>query len=286
MQPASVAATLLAMHGLIAKLLPLLLFAGLACGAGQRADASATSSTHRLRSFRRKRAAKHSVYFLGFAGYGEERVFAEEIKLAAKSVGEKYGSTQHSVLLLNDRRDLTTYPLASESSLRYALNALSRVMNRDEDVLFLALSSHGSRGATIEVSNEGMEPRTLGAVTLADLLAESGIRWKVIVVSACFSGAFVEPLADDHTIVITAASKYRTSFGCSDQRDLTYFGEAFYRDSLPGSTQLRAAFEAANARKFAAVKRKRACRPSQPQGYFGPLMEEKLRAVEQAQRSQ
>ena len=118
-------------------------------------------------------------------------------------------------------------------------------MNRDEDVLFLALSSHGSQGATIEVSNEGMEPQPLGAVTLADLLAESGIRWKVIVVSACFSGAFVEPLADDHTIVLTAASKSRTSFGCSDTRDLTYFGEAFYRDSLPGSTQLRAAFETA-----------------------------------------
>ena len=113
-------------------------------------------------------------------------------------MGENYGSASRSVLLLNDRRDLTTYPLASESSLRYALNALSRVMNRDEDVLFLALSSHGSRGATIEVSNEGMEPQTLGAVTLADLLAESGIRWKVIVVSACFSGGFVEPLADNH----------------------------------------------------------------------------------------
>ena len=147
------------------------------------------------------------MYFLGFAGFGEERVFAEEIKLAAQRVGEKYGSAHRSVLLLNDRRDLTTYPLASESSLRYALNALGRVMNRDEDVLFLALSSHGSRDATIDVSNEGMEPQTLSAATLAELLAESGIRWKVIVVSACFSGAFIKPLADDHTIVITAASK-------------------------------------------------------------------------------
>jgi hypothetical protein len=161
------------------------------------------------------------VYFLGFAGYGEERVFAEEIKLAATVVGDIYGSAPRSVLLLNDRRDLTTYPLASESSLRYALKAISRVMNSEEDVLFLALSSHGSRDATIDVSNEGMEPQPLGAVTLAELLAESGIRWKVIVVSACFSGAFVPPLADNHTIVLTAASKSRTSFGCSDTRYLT-----------------------------------------------------------------
>ncbi|HWN48050.1 MAG TPA: C13 family peptidase [Steroidobacteraceae bacterium] len=225
------------------------------------------------------------VYFLGFAGYGEERVFAEEIKLAAKIVGEKYGSASRSVLLLNDRRDLSTYPLASESSLRYSLNALGRVMNRDEDVLFLALSSHGSRGATIEVSNEGMEPRTLGAVTLADLLAESGIRWKVIVVSACFSGAFVEPLADNHTIILTAASRSRTSFGCSDQRDLTYFGEAFYRDSLPGSTQLRAAFETAK-QEIRRREKEEGVRASQPQSYFGPLMEEKLRGIEQTRQAE
>jgi hypothetical protein len=124
------------------------------------------------------------VFFVGFAGYGEERVFAEEIKLAARVVGEKYGSAQRSVLLLNDRRDRTTWPLASASSLRYSLKALARVMNHEDDVLFLTLSSHGSRDATIEVSNEGMTPQTLSAQALTDALAESGIRWKVIVISA------------------------------------------------------------------------------------------------------
>ncbi len=66
------------------------------------------------------------VYFLGFAGFGEERVFAEEIKLAAQRVGERYGSSMRSVLLLNDRRDLSTYPLASPSSLRYSLKAIAQ----------------------------------------------------------------------------------------------------------------------------------------------------------------
>ena len=221
------------------------------------------------------------VFFLGFAGVGEERVFAEEIKLAARVVGENYGSVSRSVLLLNDRRDLTTYPLASESSLRYALKALSHVMNRDEDVLFLALSSHGASDATIDVSNEGREPAALGAVTLAELLADSGIRWRVVVVSACFAGAFIPPLADDHTIVLTAASKYRTSFGCSDTRELTYFGEAFYRDALPGSTELRAAFEAAK-RAIRSREKEERMRASKPQGYFGPLMEERLRTIEQS----
>jgi len=225
------------------------------------------------------------VYFLGFAGDGKERGRADRVRFAAKRVGERYGSSMRSVLLLNDRRDLTTWPLASQSSLRYALGEIARVMNRDEDVLFLALSSHGSRDANISVSNPGMAEEGLGAGTLANLLEESGIRWRVIVVSACFSGTFVKPLADNHTIVITAAAKNRTSFGCSDQRDLTYFGEAFYRDALPHATYLRDAFEAAR-KDIRQRERDEKFTPSQPQGYFGPLMEEKLRDIEHARATQ
>ena len=284
MQPLAFAATLRVMSKWLLISLALLFASGSTRG-DDAAAAQRDLIDAQIAHFPAETGSEAHVYFLGFAGYGEERVFAEEIKLAAKIVGEKYGSASRSVLLLNDRRDLSTYPLASESSLKYALNALGRVMNRDEDVLFLALSSHGSRGATIEVSNEGMEPQTLGAVTLADLLAESGIRWKVIVVSACFSGAFVEPLADNHTIILTAASRSRTSFGCSDTRHLTYFGEAFYRDSLPGSTQLRAAFDTAK-QEIRRREKEEGVRASQPQGYFGPLMEEKLRGIEQTRQAE
>jgi hypothetical protein len=267
------------MHRLFAGLLSLLLFAGLAFG-GDDAQIQRELIDAQIARFPAQTDSGAHVYFLGFAGYGEQKVFAEEIKLAARNVGEKYGSTQRSVLLLNDRRDLTTYPPATEATLRYSLNALGRVMNREEDVLFLALSSHGWKDATIDVSNEGMEPKALGARTLADLLSASGIRWKVIVVSACYSGAFIAPLADDHTIILTAASKRRTSFGCSDTSELTYFGEAFYRDALPASLQLRAAFETAK-QEIRRREKEEEVRPSQPQGYFGPLMEEKLIAIEQ-----
>jgi hypothetical protein len=218
------------------------------------------------------------VFFVGFAGYGEERVFAEEIKLAAKVVGEKYGSATRSLLLINDRRDLNTWPMATAASLRYALKAVARAMNPEQDVLFLALSSHGSRDATIAVSNEGMAPQSLSADELADALSESGIRWKVIVVSACFSGTFIKPLADNHTIVITAAARNRASFGCSDTRRLTYFGEAFYEDALPGAESLRTAFEATR-KEIRKREKDEGQTPSNPRSYFGPMMETKLEAI-------
>jgi hypothetical protein len=35
----------------------------------------------------------------------------------------------------------------------------------------------------------------------------------------------------------------RTAFGCSDDRDLTYFSEAFFRDALPAAADLEAMFD-------------------------------------------
>jgi len=41
---------------------------------------------------------------------------------------------------------------------------------------------------------------------LATALRESGIKWRVIVVSACHAGAFIHALQDDNTIILTAAA--------------------------------------------------------------------------------
>jgi hypothetical protein len=218
------------------------------------------------------------AYFLGFAGVGEEHVFADEIELAAQRLAERFGLGDRSLRLVNDQRDLGRYPLASPRALGYSLRALGRIMDGD-DVLFLVLSSHGWKDATIAVSNAGENFEDLSAKELARMLDESGIRWRVIVVSACYSGSFIKPLANDHTIVITAAAKNRPSFGCGADRDLTYFGEAFWRDALPGAASLRGAFETAR-REITAREREEGERPSHPQGFFGPLMETRLAELE------
>jgi hypothetical protein len=223
-------------------------------------------------------------YFLGFAGVGEERVFAQEIQLAGQRFGARFGLADRSLLLVNDQRDLESYPLASVAALRYALKALGRVMD-DDDVLFLALSSHGWKDATIAISNAGMRPDALSATDLAAMLDEAGIRWRVIVVSACYAGSFIKPLADDHTILITAAAKNRPSFGCGADSELTYFGEAFYRDALPDAPTLRQAFESAK-REISSREKAERERASNPQSWFGELMEQKLASLNATQARQ
>jgi hypothetical protein len=209
-----------------------------------------------------------AVYFVGFAGVAEQHVFAEEIKLAAHVVDGRFGTADRQLLLINDRRDLDTFPIATASGLAYALKAIAEKMHPDRDILFLALSSHGSADPSLAVSNGGLQLEQLSDQDLEAALRESGIRRRIIVISACYAGAFIKSLEDPDTIVIAAAAQDRTSFGCSDDRDMTYFGEAFYRDALPGAKTLKDAFEKAKA-AISIREQEENETPSEPQAYFG-----------------
>jgi peptidase C13-like protein len=90
----------------------------------------------------------------------------------------------------------------------------------------------------------------------------------VIVVSACYSGAFIPALANDESAIFTSAAADRTSFGCSDDRDLTEFGEAFIRDAVPQAPSLVAAFDRAK-KAIADAERRRNLTESLPQARIG-----------------
>jgi hypothetical protein len=64
----------------------------------------------------------------------------------------------------------------------------------------------------------------------------------------------------------------------------TYFGEAFFRDALPGAPDLRAASDAAR-RTIRRREREENVRASQPQSHFGPLIESKLEELRSGAQS-
>jgi hypothetical protein len=85
-----------------------------------------------------------------------------------------------------------------------------------------------------------------------------------VIISACYSGVFVGPLANDNTLVITAADFNHSSFGCQDKVKWTYFGDAFFNKALRHTADLRSAF--ATARKLISVReRQEGLVPSNPQ---------------------
>ncbi len=220
-------------------------------------------------------APEGDAFFLGFAGVGEEKVFAQEIQLASRVIGARFPVGGRSLTLVNDARDLHGAPLASLSALQYALRGMAAKMHLDRDVLFLSISSHGSQDPAIAVSNSDLPFNDFTDEELAQALEQSGIKWRVIIISACYAGGFLDSLKNPQTIVIAAAAADRTSFGCGSDSDLTYFGEAFYRDALPGARTLREAFEQART-SIAQRERREHVDASKPQAYFGTELEKKL----------
>lgn len=182
------------------------------------------------------------LYLLAVAGDGSQEVFRREVEFVQKAFAERFSTAGRSVALINSRSTLTSAPMATVTSIRAALQAIAARMNRGEDILFLFLTSHGSQDHELTLDQVGMDLRGLRAAELGQLLKASRIRWKVVVVSACYSGGFVGALQDRRTLVITAARRDRRSFGCADENDFTYFGRAFFKEALPEARSFQQAF--------------------------------------------
>jgi hypothetical protein len=102
-----------------------------------------------------------------------------------------------------------------------------------------------------------------------------GIKNRIVIVSACFAGVFVPLLTNDNTIVITASDANSTSFGCAPERDWTYFGDAFFRQSVRPGRDLQRAFD--NARVLIqGWELMDGAKPSNPQAHFGSALVAKL----------
>ena len=110
--------------------------------------------------------------------------------------------------------------------------------------------------------------RDLDPPSLRQMLDAAHIRWRIVVVSACYSGGFIEALKSDTTLVMTAADAHHTSFGCGSESDFTYFGKAYFDQALRKGTSFTGAFEDAR-RIIEARERGEGKTPSNPQMYVG-----------------
>jgi hypothetical protein len=171
-------------------------------------------------------------------------------------------------------------PLANRQNFAAMVRAVSRRMNRDEDVLFLFLTSHGSRDG-VALSLPGSIQAMLSPRDIADILDREGIKNRVVVVSACHSGVFVSPLANDDTIVLTAAHEDNTSFGCASDREWTYFGEALFKNTLKPGQDLQRAFDEAKT-LIREWEGRDGVKPSDPQARFGASLLRRLAPIHEA----
>lgn len=111
-----------------------------------------------------------------------------------------------------------------------------------------------------------------------------GARPTVVIVSACYSGVFVNALAAPNRMVLTAASRERASFGCGADERYPWF-DGCILETLPTAVDFLAL--AAGARACVARKETEngVTLPSEPQLYVGSEMQLRLPTLRFQRRS-
>lgn len=194
-----------------------------------------------LAALRPRQSNKPNIFVVGVAGWSEQDVFEREIKKSMEILKTHFGADGHMVTLVNTQSPADTRPIASLQNISAVLRGVAAHMDRDRDALVLNMTSHGStEGFSLE--NDQLVSRTLSPSMLKSMLDAAGIRNRIVIVSACYSGVFTKSFDDPSSVVITAAAADRTSFGCENGREWTYFGEAFFEKGLREDGALKPAF--------------------------------------------
>ncbi|MGF6557225.1 hypothetical protein ABIA48_003605 [Pseudomonas sp. S30_BP2TU TE3576] len=185
------------------------------------------------------------LYSLTLGGDGKQSVFLRESDYVANMLTTRFG-TFGQIRLVNHRDHLADRPMATRENLRRAALTLAE-RSGPEDLIFIYLSSHGTSEHELVLDQPRMELADLPADEMAAVLAPLKNRDKIIVISSCYSGGFIPALKDERTLIITASRGDRVSFGCSEEANFTYFGDALFAQALNQTDDLEQAFKLAKA---------------------------------------
>lgn len=180
------------------------------------------------------------LFSLVVGGDGKQSVFLREADYVSNLLASRFGAFGQ-ITLVNHRDHLIDRPMATRETITRAMQTLAQ-RTGPEDLVFIYLTSHGTQEHELVLDQPRLELADLPADELATALAPLKNRDKVVVISACYSGGFIPALKDERTLIMTASRADRVSFGCSEEADFTYFGDAIFAKALVETDDLQQAF--------------------------------------------
>jgi hypothetical protein len=234
-----------------------------------------------LDAIRPRRSGVVDLYAITFAPYADVDVFMRESAVVAGVMEQRFDARGRTLQLVNNIATTDRLAWATPLNLQRAIERIAQRMDRDNDILFIHLTSHG--GADGHLAAEFF-PLTVDELTPAMLrrwLDDAHVRHRVISISACYSGSWIAPLANEDTLVMTAADADHTSYGCGSKSTLTFFGQAMYDEQLRHTRSFEQAHAA--ARRLIDERERAAGKTdgySNPQIRVGSRIRERLKALE------
>jgi hypothetical protein len=209
-------------------------------------------------------------------GLDADGVFTKEAIEAGKVLERRYGAAGRSITLATGTKDM---PQGSPDGISTILAGVAEKMDLKEDVLILYTTSHGDPNVGLVYQDTGKGLGLIAPARMANLLDDLGFQRRMLIISACFSGVFIPALKNENSIVLTAASSTRSSFGCSASNDWTFFGDALLNNALRKPQGLESAVKEAHS-MILGWESGRSFQPSDPQMDFGSKTSVWLKAIE------
>lgn len=216
-----------------------------------------------------------NLYFVGFAPDSRRIGFVADVESATHAMNEHWETHGRSIVLINSPSTIAQHPFATVTNLRETLEEIGGIIDPDEDIVMLYLTGDAASDGTLAAVNSPLELVPLSPRGLRNLLDSAGIRWRIVVVSACHSGAWVDALKDDETAVIASSAAGVRDAGCAGAIRPGAFGAAFFGEGMSHTDDLAKAFAIARG----VLQRKGAATPVL---WIGPAIAERLKALRES----
>ncbi|MGE5169496.1 MAG: C13 family peptidase [Rudaea sp.] len=195
-----------------------------------------------------ERSGEADLYFVGFAPDARRAGFVADVDAAQRAMDTRWRTNGRSLVLVNSPLTVADRPFATITHLRQALLEIGDIIDADEDVVMIYLAGSPGANHTLAAVNPPLDLVGLSPQGLRELLDAAGIRWRIIVVSTCEAGTWIDALQDAETAVIASSSANVRGKDCAGGLGPTAFGQAFFTEGMQRYDDLARAFEVARDR--------------------------------------
>ena len=179
------------------------------------------------KSENRKNKNETIVFYSGFAMWGEERWSLGDAEKIGTAFERFYDDSQYLKFIFNNAEENNLpkdHPTVMDNILREHFARLS-IEAKETDLVVVGLYSHGENGKLVrKLGSAHIDSLPVGKLErLMHPLKNHNV---LLIISACYSGSFIETLKNQKHVIATAAASDKTSNGCSPLHHQTYYGQA------------------------------------------------------------
>lgn len=207
------------------------------------------------------------LIFAGFAMHSQSKAFRSDVLSAEKVV---LALDPDAIVFKLDNPvpgQPADWPHATSENIGAVLKKVG-ALARPEDKVVVLMATHGNVD-TLSINFDNKYYPPLNARWLGRALSDLRGNPTVLLLSACYSGSFLEPLSAPSRVILTASAKDRNSFGCQFHSTNTFFIDALFNQPATLDKSLVQLMERARIEIAQREITQRLSPPSMPQMFVG-----------------